>query len=98
MSANRIVCKVCEISKHDEDSHWKLISLELSGFIGGFFCTEWDEIEADSPWVEFACGEQHALILFERWLATKSFDPGPQVSGPIEPIQGEQHEHRNSEV
>jgi hypothetical protein len=71
----RIECKVCGIEKRAKDTNWKAISLLLPTMWGCFVCMDWCTPGNTDV---FACGEQHALILFERWLATKNFEPGPQ--------------------
>jgi hypothetical protein len=106
---NEVACKVCNIGKGADASHWKIVSIERVTrdprvLDEQFQAMEFGDFAArylstlGRRTVYFACGEQHALILFERWLATKSFEPGPQVSDPIEVLQGEQHGNSNHQA
>lgn len=79
----KTICEVCGIEKRDEDTHWKMLSVSNKG--ATFHADEWNAVMVEVYFTtfRFACGEQHALILFERWLATKTFEPGPQKRAQV---------------
>ena len=77
---NTFTCDVCGARKR-EVNHWWIVSIEM----GVFLCREFDEVDwrnlnaelkrhQSTHAVAVACGEEHAQMLFDRWLHTRTFD------------------------
>lgn len=63
-------CKVCKIRRDNDVNHWFVLARtnEVLAIM------KWNESVAAQPGAEHACGQDHAQILFSRWLATGSFE------------------------
>lgn len=81
-AAKTYYCSVTGCGKHrDGDvNHWLVLFAEKLGSSSRFVAHLWNAETADHDGAVYACGYDHASILFARWMSQKNFvDPAKAV-------------------
>lgn len=75
---NTFCCKVCGVQK-GETNHWFIVGCDDFEGTKALAMCEWSDAEATlliSDGKAFpVCGHRHALVLVERWLDRRTFEP-----------------------
>lgn len=69
------LCDVCTKTRSSDANRWWLLLVTDFGDAPMLTMTKWNDVTAANKGVHHACGEQHALELVSRFMATGSLDP-----------------------
>ena len=71
-------CNVCQLPRLKDNNHWLVLHSLRNG--ASLKIEKWNETSASQNGAAHACGQEHAMTLTARWMATGRFEEARGLS------------------